>query len=264
MRPRELVEATGGRFSVELGIDLSSLQPNELFKWLLASLLFGARISRKIAGRTYRSFEKHDALSIESILAKGWQDLVEILDKGGYARYDFKTAAKLLEVAENLKSRYGGDLNRLHSESSGPADLENRLMALGKGIGPVTTNIFLREMRGLWEKAQPALSRPAIIAARELGYLPEHPGNEGRTLLILTRIWADSGTFPDFEAALLKWWMLKKGRPGKNWRRHACKIAENRSDEQGVRQETGTRMIPGNPSPLCICACPRTLYPRKT
>ena len=215
MTPCELVEATGGRFSIELGIDLSSLHPNELFKWLLASLLFGARISRKIAERTYRSFEKHDALSIETILAKGWQGLVEILDKGGYARYDFKTAAKLLEVAENLKSRYGGDLNLLHGESSGPADLENRLMALGKGIGPVTTNIFLREMRGLWEKAQPALSKPAIIAARELGYLPEYPGNAGKALRILTGIWVGPGTFSDFEAALLRWQQLQKGIPGK-------------------------------------------------
>ncbi len=37
-----LIEDQGGRFSVELGIDLKSGSSKEIFKWFLASLLFGA------------------------------------------------------------------------------------------------------------------------------------------------------------------------------------------------------------------------------
>jgi hypothetical protein len=35
------------------------------------------------------------------------------------------------------------------------------LKALGKGIGDVTANIFLRELRSIWSKAEPLL--PALM-----------------------------------------------------------------------------------------------------
>jgi hypothetical protein len=36
----------------------------------------------------------------------GWDGLVSTLDAGGYVRYDFKTATKLLEVMKNLIDQY--------------------------------------------------------------------------------------------------------------------------------------------------------------
>ena len=39
-------------------------------------------------------------LSPSKILETGWDGLVEILDEGGYTRYDFKTATKILEIAK--------------------------------------------------------------------------------------------------------------------------------------------------------------------
>jgi hypothetical protein len=36
-------------------------------------------------------------LTPKQILKTGWDDLVKILDEGGYTRYDFKTADRLLE-----------------------------------------------------------------------------------------------------------------------------------------------------------------------
>lgn len=81
--------------------------------------------------------------------------MVRLLDEGGYVRYDFKTATKLLDLARVLEEQYGGDLNRFHELASGHLDLVKCLQSLAKGIGPVTTGIFLREMRGIWEKANP-------------------------------------------------------------------------------------------------------------
>jgi NAD(P)-dependent dehydrogenase (short-subunit alcohol dehydrogenase family) len=40
---------------------------------------------------------------------------------------------------------------RLHEAAVGPADLEARLLAF-HGVGPITVNIFLRELRPFWEK----------------------------------------------------------------------------------------------------------------
>ncbi len=52
-----------------------------------------------------------------------------------------------------------------------PRDLEQRIKALGKGIGDTTVGIFLRELRGIWPKADPPLSPLALAGAKALGYL---------------------------------------------------------------------------------------------
>jgi len=205
---RSLIEKLGGKFSLAMGINLSSGDAPEIFKWFLSSLLFGARISETIVTNTYRVFEKEGALSPQDILNKGWDSLVEILDKGGYVRYDFKTATKLLDVNRALMDGYGGDLNLLHSMASDPEDLEERLKALGKGIGEVTVNIFLRELRGIWHKAEPIPSELVIQAARNLGIIPEDFKDRGEILRLLVRRWKDEGMeikdFSDFESSLLR------------------------------------------------------------
>jgi len=215
MRTRELtqtlIKALGERFSKKLGIDLETGKSSEIFKWFLASILFGARITEKIAANTYREFEKENLLTPGRILKKGWDGLVEVLDNGGYVRYDFKTATKLLEVMGALQKMYKGDLNNLHEAASSPRDLEERLMSLGKGIGPVTVNIFLRELRGIWEKADPMPQHLVIEASRSLGFTKLAGKDEKEKSLILKQlkdVWRRSGisegSFIDFEAALVR------------------------------------------------------------
>jgi hypothetical protein len=165
----ELLEKTGRPYSEELGIDLKSCQKDEVAKWFLASILFGARISENTAMKTYREFEKAGTVSPEKILETGWEGLIAILGAGGYARYDAKTATKLLEVFGNLQKLYGGDLNAPHEEASDPRDLEKRLKDLGKGIGDVTVSIFLRDMRYCWEKADPCPTDMVVLAMDDLG-----------------------------------------------------------------------------------------------
>jgi endonuclease III len=152
-------------YSNELDLDLSKAE--DRFKWFLASVLFAKRISAETAKETYRYFEQEDLTSPDAILEAGWDRLVEVLDSGGYTRYDFSTATNLLEIAKTLKEKYG-DLERLHSESSSPADLERRLQEF-KGVGPVCVSIFLRELRGIWEKAKPKPSPVAVATAQKIG-----------------------------------------------------------------------------------------------
>ncbi len=150
-------------YSEELGIELS--EPTGRFKWFLASILFGARISETIAANTYRCFQMSGISTLEEIIEAGWDKLVEILDSGGYVRYDFSTASKLLEIMSTIKQKYGS-LEELYHRASGAEDLERRLQEL-KGIGPATTQIFLRELRGKWE-VKPKPSKIAQYAARNL------------------------------------------------------------------------------------------------
>lgn len=151
-------------YSEELGLDLT--RSENRFKWFLASILFAKRISAEIAKRTYHRFEEEGLTTPEKILEAGWDRLVQVLDCGGYVRYDFSTARSLLKIVEELKEKYG-DLENLHRESRSPKDLERRLQEF-KGVGPVGVNIFLRELRGIWEKAKPKPSRMAMKVAQRI------------------------------------------------------------------------------------------------
>ncbi len=197
-----------GRFSSELGIDLSSGRSPEVFKWFLASVLFGARISESIVKKTFREFAARDLVAPEAILDTGWDGLVEILDRGGYVRYDFKTATKLLDLCKMLTDKYHADLANLHGASADPHDLEQRLKALARGIGDVTVNIFLREMRGVWEKAAPLPSDLVILVAKDRGIVPKSVADRRKVLGLLMEAWGEVSRkkkdFPDFEAALVR------------------------------------------------------------
>jgi len=206
--PAELVKNRGGRYAGALGIDLAAPDAAERFKWFLAALLYGTRISVALATRTWREFATRGVLTPDQILQTGWDGLVVILDAGGYVRYDYKTATKLLAVCETLMQDYGGSLDTLHDAAADPRDLENRIKALGKGIGDTTIGIFLRELRGFWAKAEPPLSPLALSAATALGYLRPVTLDPDRALARLRRLWAADGQtaagFADFESALVR------------------------------------------------------------
>lgn len=201
---KKLIDTFEGKFSSLLGIELSEADSGQIFRWFLASKLFGARISSNIAISTYREFEKNKVTSPEKILETCWDGLVQILDNGGYVRYDFSTATRLLSIMENLMKYYNGDLNRLHKTARDEEDLENLLKVLGKGIGDVTVNIFLRELRTVWPKARPKLSPLVKLAAERLGLIKKGVD----PLNALEKIWSSKKIqgrdFCDFEAALLR------------------------------------------------------------
>jgi hypothetical protein len=142
-------------YSEELGIDLAKRSDAEYFRWFLASLLFGARISEAVAKNTYRSFISYGLTSPKTVLDAGWDFLVyPVMREGGYVRYDRRKSTQVLRNSEMLIAGYGGSLSRLHEAARNARELEERLLAF-YGVGPVTMNIFLREMRPFWAKADP-------------------------------------------------------------------------------------------------------------
>jgi len=201
---KALISHFGKTFSEELGINLNKGE-EEVFKWFLASLLYGAPIGGNIVVRTYKEFEERGLITPEAIVNAGWDSLVDALDAGGYVRYDFKTATKILEACKNLLDRYGS-LEILHDEASSPRDLEKRIKGLAKGIGDTTVELFLRELRGIWEKAEPFPGKLAVLAAINLGFTERDPSERGLILSDLKALWKKfgKGPFPVFEAALVR------------------------------------------------------------
>ena len=144
----------------------------------------------------------------DAILKAGWDKLVEILDLGGYVRYDFKTATKLLEIAHFLKEKYDGNLQKIHDKALNSKDLERKLMEF-KGVGETTINIFLRELRETWKKANPPPQPYTLLAAKNLGLIKEETTHEKfEALKKLKTLWENypvkNKNFTHFEAALTK------------------------------------------------------------
>ena len=69
----------GGKFSRELGIDLTGNSPEEISEWFLAAKLFGARIPTGIAVQTFREFERRGVVTPERILGTGLDGLLCLL-----------------------------------------------------------------------------------------------------------------------------------------------------------------------------------------
>jgi len=220
-----LVENFGKEYSAILSIDLKDGRDEEIFKWFLTSIIFGAPITETSVIKTYKCFQKYNVSTPKKILETGWDGLVKILDEGSYTRYDFKTADKLLDVTRNLMEKYNGSLNLLHEKASNAHDLEKRLKDLGKGIGDVTVSIFLRELRDIWKKAKPNPTGLVILAAKNLGIIKEEALEN--VLKQLEEFWAENKvagkSFINFETALL--------RLGKNFcRRRKCAVCLIKND----------------------------------
>jgi hypothetical protein len=178
-------------YSEELGIDLSTRDDDQHFRRFLASLLFGGHIGERIARRTYEAFCDHALTTPQSILAAGWDFLVNpVMREGGYVRYDFSKSDQILRDCQSLVDSYEGSLWRLHETARDAADLEARLRAF-YGVGPVTANIFLRELRPFWPKADPSPLPVVTAAAQSLG-------------LDLSRLRRKTLTFARIEAGLIR------------------------------------------------------------
>jgi len=168
----EVVESLGGRYSTELAIDVDR-GDKEIERWALAATLFGARISAHVAEKTFAILEQAGVRTIADAGRRDTGTLIELLDQGGYARYDLRTAERLQAIARTLEAERHG---RVSSALDLPADrLASALGAL-PGWGPVTVGLFLRELRGVRPGIDPPLDRRAAESGEHLGLLEPGAG----------------------------------------------------------------------------------------
>jgi hypothetical protein len=178
---RDLVGSLGGRFSAELGIDVDAGEA-AVERWFLASTLFGTRISAHIAERTFGVLCQAGLARIAQVRHVASEDLVALLDEGGYARYDWRTAERLQALAEVVGERYDAQVAMIGRRHTGYPELRAALDAL-PGWGPTTVQLFLRELRGVWPGAQPPLGDRAAFAALHLGLAGPHPADADLTVV---------------------------------------------------------------------------------
>ncbi|MFA9566036.1 MAG: hypothetical protein ACERLM_15250, partial [Acidimicrobiales bacterium] len=129
----QLVDEEGGRFATELGLDLDH-RPQDTERWFLAATLFGNPIRTSTATNTWRVLDGAGVHTIADAGARSWDELVALLDAGGYARYDFRTATRLHDLAAYVSEHHGGRIGTLAIETD-PQRLEALLDEL-PGWGP--------------------------------------------------------------------------------------------------------------------------------
>jgi len=130
--------------AADLGLTVKK-DEDSLFKWFLASFLFGKRIGQKIAAATWHALvEAHGRDTPRKLCNCTHDELVKILGEGGYARYDESTADRLALLCKKLTDEYHGRILGIFEAAESRADFERRLREF-KGVGPVTVRIFMRE-----------------------------------------------------------------------------------------------------------------------
>ena len=135
--------------AADLGLDLSSDDDAGLFRWLVACLLFGARISQDRAAAAFAELDGAGVLTPTGLADAPEHRLVELLDAGRYTRYDDSKAAELTQLAHDVLERYDGRLSRLPEGARTAKEVSERLQEF-KGIGPVAADIFLRDAPAPW------------------------------------------------------------------------------------------------------------------
>ena len=165
---RALMDRHGRTFSNEVGIRLADT-PSPLFCWLVASILFSARIGAGNAVEAARAMVKAGYTTAEKMTGATWQQRVDVLTAHGYKRYDESASRMLGDTAQMLLERYKGDLRRLREEAERDPERERRLLKECKGLGDVGVDIFFREAQEFWDELFPFADKVAAHSAEKLG-----------------------------------------------------------------------------------------------
>ncbi|WP_238426886.1 endonuclease [Streptomyces adustus] len=169
---RALLDRQERTYTEQAGIRLRNT-PAPLYQTLVLATLLSAPIRAGTAVAAARALFDAGLRTPRAMLEATWQERVDALGRGGYRRYDERTATMLGNGAALLLDRWHGDLRRLREEP----DPKQALLDL-PGIGPTGADIFLRDVQGVWPELAPYIDRKALDGARRLG-LPASPERLG-------------------------------------------------------------------------------------
>ena len=164
---RALLDAHGETYAEEAGIELRNT-PQPLYRLLVLAHLLSARIKGPIAVASARALHEAGLRDPRRMADADWQERVDALGRGGYRRYDERTATQLGEAAQLVTERWNGDLRGLRAQADGDVRELRRLLQEFPGVGPTGADIFLREVQRVWPEVAPYLDDKALRGAERL------------------------------------------------------------------------------------------------
>ena len=128
----------------ELDIDLSDGKPQQLYRWFLASILFGKPIQQNVSADTYRVLIDHGFTSPKKFADIQREPLRKLLDDGGYGRFDYQMADYLHEIMAAVEKDHGS-IHQMVASASSRDDLAKTVQDF-QGVGAVTARIFTEQI----------------------------------------------------------------------------------------------------------------------
>lgn len=116
----------------------------DMFRWFLLCYLFGKPIQSGVAVTTWKLFIDKKLDTPWAILQASERELVRVLHRGGYTRYQHVTARGLKVCMDRLVREYEGSLYFMLESSLDEEEFSKRLQKL-YGVGPKIAEIFTRE-----------------------------------------------------------------------------------------------------------------------
>lgn len=165
-----LLEEAGETFAAEAGISLDD-KPAPLYRLLVLTVLLSSRVQAKLGTRACRELVDSDLGTPEKMAAATHQQVHDALDRAKFLSKD-QTADALIEGAQLVADRWSGDLRGMRTEADGDADRLAELLTEVPRLGPVGSDIFLREVQAVWPEFRPHLDGRATDGAKAVG-LPQ-------------------------------------------------------------------------------------------
>jgi len=134
----------------DFGLDVTS-GDDDMFRWFLLTYLLGKPIQSTVAVRTWQIFIDRKLDFPWAILRLSDRELVSLLHRGGYTRYQHVMTKALKTCMQQLVSQYDGSLYLMVEDSANEDELSKRLQKL-YGVGPKTAEIFMRETEELFAR----------------------------------------------------------------------------------------------------------------
>ena len=129
--------------AAEFDLDVLS-GDTDMFRWFLLCYLFGKPIQSGVAVTTWKLFVEKKLDTPWAITEASERELVRVLHRGGYTRYQHVTARGLQLCMERLIREYEGSLYLMLESSLDEDEFSKRLQKL-YGVGPKIAEIFSRE-----------------------------------------------------------------------------------------------------------------------
>lgn len=130
-------------YAADFGLDPLS-GDDDLFRWFLMAYLLGKPIQSSVAAKTWQLFIDRKMDTPWAIIQMGDYSLVSLLHEGKYTRYQHVMARSLQTCMDQLIRDYEGSLIYMLDSSADEDEFSKRLQKL-YGVGPKTTEIFMRE-----------------------------------------------------------------------------------------------------------------------